>query len=857
MSRFFTLSMNFSLMILLLCVGCENNQGRKIKLARLSSNQQNVSQTASSVLEVSLEQQRTIAILYFENGTRDQSLDWLRRGLNDMLFTELSQSPYLNVIPMQRLTEIIEQRGKTEEDFTNRVFATYVAREAKAEIILTGRFYHLSDSLCIEVEMIDAQTAQVIRREAVRGESLERIFAMVDTLSDRVRSSIRTDLEEVQTNEVNLAKMTTSVEAFRCYSLALENNDKFLMEEAQRCLQDAVKYDTTFAAAHLRLAMFKLDMGKKEEGLNFLKKTRQYSSKLSEADLVHLQFLEASMKGDYTQLLPTLEEAVKRLPTDIDLRYFLARIYRNFGELDKALEQFEIAQELDPNRKLVYNDLGYLFADRGDFTTALKYLDKYQEMAPDEPNPYDSKGEILMNAGRLDEAVVQLETALDKWPNFYFSAIRLVELYREFWDYKRANSYIEHAKSIVDDPKLVFNVLYNEAMLYWRFGKIKDAENIFRSLLEEHPTSTYVTLTFAEMYKSVGDTAKALQLYTSTFNQYKEKIFEEKEEFGLFDGFADFVIRSDTAPREAIPVMEQVSNYITNPSQQATWDFLLGLTYLRAGESEKADACFNNSTKEQFELIALSRYRGWSDLWKLIFEALNYENKSTPEQDRFYSKFLAFANAKNRDDLKVIASYTRAHFYGKFRELSEVKSAYQNLGTPLENSWRVIGPFSTKGVSGFQNIYPPEKETDPGAVYTSEGQTLKWKPAEDGTYDGFVNLKSILKQSAWSAGYGLIYIKSPDKRKVKIRLGCNETCKLWFNDDLIWQRYYTKNRDAVIDRDLVTVVLHPGYNKVLLKVTNSQLDWGFYFRVTDENGNGFEDVTFHSPEEIEKSFVLR
>jgi Tfp pilus assembly protein PilF/TolB-like protein len=857
MKRSFILFLNFSLLILLTVMGCENNQGRKIKVASLSSNQPNVSQTASSVLQVSLEQQRTIAILYFENETRDQSLDWLRRGLNDMLFTELSQSPYLNVIPMQRLTEIIEQKGKTEEEFNNRVFATYVAREAKAEILLTGRFYYLTDSLCIEVEMIDAQTAQVIRREAVRGESLERIFAMVNTLSGRVRSNIRNDLEEIQADEANLTKMTSSLQAFRCYSLALENTDKFLMDEAQKCLRDAINYDSTFAAAHLRLARSQLDMGRQEEGLSYLKKARQYWDRLSEADKVHLQFLEASMKGDYTQLLPTLEEAVTRLPTEIDLRYFLARIYRSFGELDKALEQFEIAMELDPNRKLVYNDLGYLFADRGDFTTALKYLDKYRELAPDEPNPYDSKGEILMNAGKLDEAIVQLETALDKWPNFHYSAMRLAELYREFWDYDRAKAYIEHTKTALDNPKLSRGVDYQEALLYWRFGKIKEAEKVFKSILKEDPTSVFATLNLGEMYQSAGDTTKALQLYLTTFNSFKEKISLEKEKFHAFDGLADLVLRGDITPQEAIPVMEQVSNYISTPAQQAIWDFIKGLIYLRSGEVEKGWASLYNSTGDQFELISLTRYRGWSDFWKFIFEVLDYETPNMPEADRFYHRFSEFAQSKNRHDLEVIARYARAHFYGNYREQAEVADEYHRLGTPLETIWRIIGPFSTGGVSGFKNAYAPENEIKLDAAYSNANGTLKWQPADDNSFDGFVDLKSNFKDSNWSVGYGLVYIHSPDKRKVKIRLGCNEGNKLWFNDDLIWQRYYTKYKDAIVDRDMVTVVLRPGYNKVLLKVTNSTLDWGFYFRVTDENGNGFKDITFHSPEDIDQSFALR
>jgi hypothetical protein len=43
--------------------------------------------------------------------------------------------------------------------------------------------------------------------------------------------------------------------------------------------------------------------------------------------------------------------------------------------------------------------------------------------------------------------------------------------------------------------------------------------------------------------------------------------------------------------------------------------------------------------------------------------------------------------------------------------------------------------------------------------------------------------------------------------------------------------------------------LNKGRNKVLIKVLNTVGDWGFFFRVTDENGIGIEDVRFVSGDE--------
>ena len=64
-----------------------------------------------------------------------------------------------------------------------------------------------------------------------------------------------------------------------------------------------------------------------------------------------------------------------------------------------------------------------------------------------------------------------------------------------------------------------------------------------------------------------------------------------------------------------------------------------------------------------------------------------------------------------------------------------------------------------------------------------------------------------------------------------------------------------KKHNNQIDRDLVTVVLHPGMNKLLLKVTNTDLEWGYYLRITDLEGNGIPDIKFHSAAEIKQSLA--
>jgi len=842
--------------VLIFLAGCESDVERKIKLSDANLTSTNISQTASSVLQVSPEQQRYIAILNFENNTSDASLNWLRRGLADMFATELSQSPYLNIIPIKRVSEIAQKQGLKEAQLSDPSAVSAIARDAKAEIVLSGRIYPLGDSLCIDVDLTNTTTGRLIKREMVHGYGLEQIFSMVSDLSDRVRSSIRGELEEIQYTGVDLKEMTKSVEAFRYFSQGQEKSEKFLHEDAMECYEDATKADTTFAAAYLNLAYLIYDFEKDTKGSIALQKAKKYASKLSDTDKIKLKLLETISKGEYTDLIPILEEAVGRSPSDVELRIQLARYSRGMGDFDKALQEFEAAAELDPGRKMLYNDLGYVHANRGDYTSAVKNIDTYIELAPDEPNPYDSKGEILLMAGRLSEAAEQFKIALNKWPKFYYSAMHLAQVYAEMGDEANALRYINQALASTPNERINFNINLVKAIILWKFGKVKQAQGLLDELMREFPYISAPVIIAGEVYKSIGEDSKAKAVYFSALNRFRKYFNEKKGDFNEVDDFVLLVLRADLPDKDVIPVLEKVSSEYELPQlHKFIINRALALMYFRIGESDKALACSDKIISQEFDfLLSYLQNSGWAT-WRYFFESLKYTSNVKAHEHPLARRILSLARDSERKDLEALASFVRANIHQVRGDLEAVANEYQDMGVPLETDWMVLGPFAANKFSGFEHPFPPEKEIKLDATYQGAKGETKWRGADDAHFDGYMNLQTVFNYSYWTAGYALTYAFCPEERKVQIRVGTDETFKLWLNDELIFQRF--SKDDAAVDRDIVTVILHPGYNKLLLKVTNTDLDWGFYFRITDEGGNAFYDITYHSPEEVEKKFASR
>ena len=827
---------------------CTNQTDRKIKLSTRTSNQQGSNQEETTILQVEPEEQHNLAILPFKNKTTDESLDWLQRGLADMLSSELSQSIYLNIVPINLLSESIHG-----DDANNVKNVLASAKQYQVETVLSGLFNKVDDRLRIEVELLDVKTGEIVKSESVEGENLERIFLMVNELSDKLKTNLRIDLEASRERALKLTDMTHSVEAFKCYSEALDYKDKYLIAEAVSCLEKAINLDSTFAAAYLLLARLQYEGGNPQTIQHLVKKARDHDDKLSEPDKLFLELWEAELAGDIEKLVTSLKQLLMFEPYDSDTRRQLAGFYKQFCQYDRAIEQYEMILEQERNNKSAFNELAYLYAARGEFNYALKYLDEYERVASDEPNPYDSRGDILVRMGRFEDAVSEYKKALEKLPTFYNSSMNLAKVYSELGDLKQSLRYADQWIAAVDNDLMKAKAHRVRANILWRFGEINETKKALMKAVRYWPTSATTTILSKEFYKSIGEQKSAEKVERDFLQLFaKEKNKSNLDQYRIHN-LLTWAMESDLPTEEVISVVEEYAANETRDFQKLNFQYSLGMLYLRIGEFDKAKEYLEPMDDAFISLVTQVPNRSWSQSWKYSFEAIKRSREDIKEGLEYCERFLIAAQNAKRKDLEVIAHFFKSTYYQKTGRTDELKSVYLAHGTPLEKDWRIIGPFENK--SGFSRVFPPEESIDLDANYQSGNRTLHWQPADDGINDGYVDLRTALDKSGWGVAYAAVNVYSPAKRKVQLRVATDEACKLWLNDKLVWQIYRTWGEP--LDHDMASVVLHSGNNKIVIKITNSMLDWGFYLRVTDENGDGLPDIKFNPIDIDSNSYASR
>ncbi len=147
-----------------------------------------------------------------------------------------------------------------------------------------------------------------------------------------------------------------------------------------------------------------------------------------------------------------------------------------------------------------------------------------------------------------------------------------------------------------------------------------------------------------------------------------------------------------------------------------------------------------------------------------------------------------------------------------------------------QTDWKLAGPFPNAEGKGHDEAFTPE--TDRSAA--------KWNAYTAPANRATINLASIFQPSDDACAYALCYIKTDKARDVQIRLGANDTWKLWLGDTLL--RDCRDVGRIIYDREIISAHIEKGVTPLLLKVCNGKKDWGFVLRVTDANGEPIKDV---------------
>jgi TolB-like protein/Tfp pilus assembly protein PilF len=349
---------------------------------------------------------KSIAVLPFDNLSRDPDNAFFAEGVQDEILSRLSKIADLKVI----------SRTSTQHYKSAPANLPEIARQLGVAHILEGSVQRSGDAVRVNVQLIKAANDSHLWAETF-DRKLTDIFSVetdvAKTIADQLRAKV-TGLEE----QVIAAKPTDNPEAYDdylrglAYSLKAQHSPANSLG-AQKHLREAVRLDPKFALSWALLSYvdsvgyigvtLQATESLREEAKQGAETALTLQPNLGEG-LIAKGFYHYAYLKDYAVAVRYFEQAGPLLPNSSRIPESLAYVARRGGQWDQSESFFNQADRLDPRNVnlLSQHALSYLLLRR--FPEALLKLDQVLNITPDDVDTLALKASIAQAEGDLPRA---------------------------------------------------------------------------------------------------------------------------------------------------------------------------------------------------------------------------------------------------------------------------------------------------------------------------------------------------------------------------------------------------------------------------------------------------------------------
>jgi TolB-like protein/Flp pilus assembly protein TadD len=318
----------------------------------------NVSPAVSSSLE------KSIAVLPFDNLSRDPDNAYFSDGIQDEILTKLAGIGDLKVISRKSSAKY----KSTPEDLKT------VARELGVATVLEGSVQKAGDRVRVNVQLLDAHIDTHLWAKSY-DRDLKDVFAVESEVAQEIADTLRAKLSPSQSDALAAAP-TRDTEAYDLF-LKGEYEERQaesalsaeIFDRAQTFYRQALARDPNFALAYARLAhselyrhwlISNLTSAELAEVKSNIDRALAITPALPDAHLALALFYYWGYR-DYDPALRELDRAIELQPNNADARAFHGYIYRRRDESQRALAELDRATELDPRNVQISWGLGITY----------------------------------------------------------------------------------------------------------------------------------------------------------------------------------------------------------------------------------------------------------------------------------------------------------------------------------------------------------------------------------------------------------------------------------------------------------------------------------------------------------------
>ena len=317
----------------------------------------------------------TIVLADFDNKTGDEIFD---DALKQALAVEFGQSPFLNVLSDQKVSETLGMMGHPANDRITADVGRELCQRAGSKALLTGTISRLGSHYVIGMDAVACTTGATLAKEQGEAAGKEEVLKTLSRVCSRLRNKLGESLPSVEKFDVPVEATTSSLDALKYFNVGLSVRRKEGDASGVPFLRRAVELDPNFASAYSELALSYDNLEQPSRALEYATKAYQLR-----------------------------DRATKREQLNISALYFNAT-----GELDKEIETYVLWTLTYPRSAVPHVNLGADYALIAQYDKALPELQEGLRLAPDNVNAYTALAAMYLFLNRFDDAKATFDQAL-------------------------------------------------------------------------------------------------------------------------------------------------------------------------------------------------------------------------------------------------------------------------------------------------------------------------------------------------------------------------------------------------------------------------------------------------------------
>jgi TolB-like protein/Tfp pilus assembly protein PilF len=332
---------------------------------------------------------KSIAVLPFENLSRDPDNAYFADGVQDEILTNLARIADLKVIGR---VSVMQYKSGIARDLRK------IGRQLGAANVVEGTVQRSGNRVRVNAQLVDTRTHRQLWGETY-DRDLADVFAIQSEIAMAIADELHAKLSPTEKSEIE-RPATNDLSAFDLYTRArklfltpgfLVSSNPVLLQ-AEKLLNEAVTHDPSFFRAYCQLAfvhdsLYFYGFDRTPARLALAEAALETASRLRpDAGETHLARAWNLYWGhlDYDGALAELEVARRTLPDNPRILFLAGSVQRRQGHWEESTRTFERAADLDPRNFGVLQNIEGNYATLGRYAEQQVWLDRILALEPND-----------------------------------------------------------------------------------------------------------------------------------------------------------------------------------------------------------------------------------------------------------------------------------------------------------------------------------------------------------------------------------------------------------------------------------------------------------------------------------------